>query len=438
MQYARFMCMGLVVAASVQTNPRLALSNENSVTVSWQAPAGVPCQKLLFGYEQDSVDHYVTAYRMCDVYGGDTFYHAELPASQNILFYRVECSTDIHSTLASLKSTVDSFKLAVYGDLGPLHGDLTLKALYELRSELSGHIFAGDIGYADDAFLHAQSYVSRMNEFFRAISPTVNSIPVMVAPGNHEAEDHTPFCLLSPGCRAGLGNFTAYNCAWNMPSKDHRHSMWYSFNYGPIHFVMTNTETDYRGAPLEPYGELGNIPTGAFGLKGEYEDWLRQDITKAASERHIRPWIIVVGHRPITVLDDKSDPFVTPLNEEMIDLITTHADAYIAGHVHYYARSTPKLNSFIKTRFITVGGSGCDEWNERRIQDTRKGETEMFEYFGFGEEQTYGTLSFDRNRDSELVFELFTSRENKLIDRVILPRREHKGTPSTSTVILTQ
>jgi hypothetical protein len=298
-----------------------------------------------------------------------------------------------------------------------------MKALHALRAEVAGHIFAGDIGYADDAFMHSETYVHRTNAFLAALSASSEHIPVMVSPGNHEAEDHTPLCLLSPACRAGLGNFTAYNCIWHMPSDERRHSMWYSFNYGPIHFIMANSETDYRGAPLEPYGEVGFIPTGKFGAPGEYESWLRNDILQAHSERHIRPWIIVVGHRPITVLDDQSDPFKTPFNQEIIDLIGEYADAYVAGHVHYYARSVPKPNSPFRAISITVGGSGCDEWDERRLTATRLGETDFMEYFGYGDEQSFGILEFNKERPEELVFELKRSRDQKVIDRVIIARR---------------
>jgi hypothetical protein len=210
--------------------------------------------------------------------------------------------------------------------------------------------------------------------------------------------------------------------------------MWYSFNYGPIHFVMTNTETDYEGAPLEPYGEVGFIPTGKFGQKGEYEQWLREDIMKAHQERHIRPWIIVVGHRPITVLDEKSDPFVTPLNQAMIDLIGTYADVYVAGHVHYYARSIPKPHAPFQAISITVGGSGCDEWSDRRIQDTRRGETEYSEYFGYGDEQTFGLLKYE---EDELVFEIQKSANQQMVDRVVIPKRSTRSV-DTVPILITQ
>ena len=395
------------------------------------------CSSVSYGLDPNSLSLSATAKKKCSLYKGDTFHHVSLTGlrASTAYFYKIECSEKVGSfRTAPMPGIGGSFSFGVYADLGPIHGESTIASLHAIRDTVVGHIFAGDIGYADDAFMHAESYISRMNEFLQIMAPSSQQLPIMVAPGNHEAEDHSPVCLLSPPCRAGLGNFTAYNCIWNMPSEKGSHSMWHSFDYGPIHFVMINTETDYEGAPLEGYGEVGFIPTGKFGIPGEFEDWLSKDLEKAAEERDVRPWIIVAGHRPITVLDDRSDPFVTPLSKRIIDLIGSHADAYISGHVHYYARSTPKPNSPFRAHIITVGGAGCDEWEERRVSDTRRGETENFEYFGFGDEQTFGLLSFEQERPDELVFRLLTSKDRKQVDTVRLPRRNaHVFEPFVST-----
>lgn len=420
-------------------NVRISISSEGEMGISWQSDGNIECRTVKYGLDPSNLAWSAEEAKSCDLYKSDKFHHAVLSDLKHDTeyFYAISCGNHTgHFRTPPRPESTASFSWAVYADLGTVEGESTMSALHSLRSQLAGHIFAGDIGYADDAFLHGQTYVGRTQEFLRSLSSSSESIPVMVAPGNHEAEDHTPVCLLSPKCREGFGNFTAYNCIWNMPSGDRGHSMWYSFNYGPIHFVMTNTETDYEGAPLEGYGEVGFIPTGSFGKPGEYEDWLRDDLLKAHEERHIRPWIIVVGHRPITVLDDKSDPFVTPLNDGIIQLIGKYADAYVAGHVHYYTRSIPKPSSPFQAVSITVGGSGCDEWAERRIQDTRKGETEFMEFFGYGNEQTFGLLSRVEEKPDELVFELFKSSNKELVDRIVLPRR--RANKSEPPIVVTQ
>ena len=420
-------------------NVRLSIGGRSEIGISWQSDSRQNCDVVFYGLDPFNLGWSARAERSCDMYKSDTFHHVVLTDLHfdTVYTYSIPCSNHTSSFRTPPRpESTGSFSWAVYADLGTVHGEPTMTALASLRDRLSGHIFAGDIGYADDAFMHGQSYVARTQEFLKSIASSSESIPVMVAPGNHECEDHTPVCLLSPHCREGFGNFSAYNCIWNMPSVNRRHSMWHSFNYGPVHFVMTNSETDYEGAPLEGYGEVGYIPTGSFGQPGEYENWLREDLVKAHQERDIRPWIIVVGHRPITVLDDQSDPFVTPMNKKIIELIGKYADAYIAGHVHYYARSSPKPGSPFQAVSITVGGAGNDEWPERRVKETRKGVTEFMEYFGYGEAQTFGILSRFEDKPDELVFELLRSRDQSLVDRVILPRRRTKK--DDSPVLVTQ
>ena len=428
----------LLVLARMSTYPRVSFLDAGGIGVSWQSAIQVSCSRLQYGLDV-KLGSMAEASRDCDLYKGDTIHHVTLGDLKvyTKYYYRIECDPVTYSfTTAQTSERVESFAFGVYGDLGPLNGERTLAALHALRDSLSGHIFAGDIGYADDAFFHGEGYISRTNAFLDQLSESSAYVPVMVAPGNHEAEDHTPVCLLSPSCREGLGNFTAYNCIWNMPSPRGRHSMWSSFDYGPIHFVMTNTETDYDGAPLEPYGEVGFIPTGKFGAPGEYLTWLREDLEQAESQRHVRPWVIVVGHRPITVLDGEIDPFQSPLSNEIIDLIGTHADVYISGHVHYYARSIPKENSPFQAVLVSVGGAGCDEWPERVLQTTVSGETTWFDYFGYGDEQTFALLRFTKERPDELVFEVQSSLSGKTVDRIAVPKR--KRTDTRVPVIITQ
>jgi hypothetical protein len=416
----------------------LAFRGPDSMSLSWQLPSIVGCDRVFYGRSQNSLILNATAERTCSIYKGDTMRHSIIRGLEPAIkyYYRIECSNTIDSFMTALPwdHNTESFTFGVYADLGIVNGEASLARLASLN--LVGHIFAGDIGYADDAFLHGQGYISRLNEFMRAISRVSGSTPVMVAPGNHEAEDHTPVCLLSPDCRSGLGNFTAYNCVWDMPNAGRGHQMWHSFDYGPIHFVMINTETDYEGAPMEKYGEVGFIPTGSFGAPGEFTEWLRADLLEAESERWMRPFIIVAGHRPISVLDgENSDPFKTPLSDEIIGLIKTHADAYIAGHVHYYARSSPLPSNPLKAQLITVGGAGCDEWSVRHVQDTRSGRTDGYDFFGYGDEQTVGLLKFDANSPDELRFEAIRSRDGGVVDTVVIPKRVSSGNGQAPIIV---
>ena len=414
-----FQGIAVVVNCKKAWNPRLSIGERGSASISWQSDSPDDCDSVLYGASEDSLNIKVRAERTCGLYKGDYLLHARLKdlPPDSTYFYRVLCSDQNFQFLTPpSKQSSRDFSVGVFADLGPINGEYSIDRLSKLS--LDGFIFAGDIGYADDAFMHASSYISRLNDFLDKVSPIASRVPMMVVPGNHEAEDHTPVCLLSPACRRGYGNFTAYNCVWESPAHHYRnHSMWYSFDYGPIHFVMTNSETDYDGAPLEPYGEVGFIPTGKFGLPGEYEEWLKNDLQSAPTDS----FIIVVGHRPISVMDDKTDPFVTPINKNIISLMNQYADVYISGHVHYYTRSIPKHPGL--ATLVSVGGAGCDEWTERTIQDTRRGETSSYDYFAYGEEQTVAVLKYKKDNPNEIVFETIRSRDGAIIDTVTVTKR---------------
>merc|ERR1711871_725535 len=141
----------------------------------------------------------------------------------------------------------------------------------------------GDIGYADDAFLHdivGFEYEQVYNGFMHWIENITSAKPYMVAVGNHESECHSPACLIDKKKSGALSNFSAYNTHWRMPFGEDvdavarsagrsTSNMWYSFNYGLAHFVNLNTETDWDGAPEEKKGDSGLLPAGGFGREGE-------------------------------------------------------------------------------------------------------------------------------------------------------------------------
>ena len=188
--------------------------------------------------------------------------------------------------------------------------------------------------------------------------------------GNHESECHSPGCLLHRERALSLSNFSAYNARWHMPAGEGDYAaapraaaragqaMWSSWNYGPVHFVSINTETEWAGAEEHDTGDSHdkNLPAGHFGEDGEYLAWLEADL-KAASEARAAAaaagggggpaWIVAGGHRPY--------------HEACVAHCALFAkygvDLYLAGHGHTYSRSAP-VNG---TTWIMAGGAGCDE-----------------------------------------------------------------------------
>ena len=84
--------------------------------------------------------------------------------------------------------------------------------------------------------------------------------------------------------RNGASNFKEYRYRFPMPSLNSKGELHYSFDYGPFHFVSLNTEVYYHRKH-----NLSNV-TSMYR-------WLIRDL--ADVKRHITPWVIIFGHRPM-------------------------------------------------------------------------------------------------------------------------------------------
>ena len=206
-------------------------------------------------------------------------------------------------TTAPEVGSTGEFKFAVYGDMGIANSQFTQSRLYSKSSsgELNFIFHIGDIGYADD-YTDAM-YEAVWDQWFATMQPVTSIIPYMVTPGNHEYS-----CYQPAGCSYAT-NFTVYNnrfksilfffffvfqtninqkSNYTVPYKESGgvNNMWYSFDYGNVHFVSIDTETDYPNAPEGP------------SVFGDQLTWLQNDLAAAAQNPSI-DWIVAGGHRPI-------------------------------------------------------------------------------------------------------------------------------------------
>lgn len=101
--------------------------------------------------------------------------------------------------------------------------------------------------------------------------------PYQVCPGNH---DVTCNILSDLPCDKGQRNFSAFRHRFRMPSQESGASntshfnMWYSFDFGSVHFVSISTESDFEGAPTTPSSIIG----GKGGGFGDQVSWIKKDL----------------------------------------------------------------------------------------------------------------------------------------------------------------
>lgn len=173
----------------------------------------------------------------------------------------------------------------------------TLAAMQQFRDFSNIFVHPGDISYADlyGLVVNLKSYEDTWSTFQNNLQSIAAYVPYQVGPGNHEA---TCFRYSDAVCPDYLRNFTAYQhrfCMSGDMSGGYK-NMWYSFDYGPIHAIMLNTETDFVNAPAGPGTTLN---AGHFVGTSAQVTWLEADLKKATNpaQRAKVPWIIATGHR---------------------------------------------------------------------------------------------------------------------------------------------
>jgi hypothetical protein len=193
----------------------------------------------------------------------------------------------------------------------------------------------------------------------------------MVNPGNHEANcDNGGTTNKATGvkytesiCLVGQTNFTGYINHWRMPSgpSGGLGNMWYSYDYGLVHFVHIDTETDLGNGivgPDEGSTEFG----GPFGTYNQQINWLTNDL--ASVNRSLTPWVVVFGHRG-WYLSSTTNPTCQTAFENLF--YTYGVDVYVNGHAHLYERTVPIYNNVIDpnglsnpsaTIYLTNGAAG--------------------------------------------------------------------------------
>jgi hypothetical protein len=121
-----------------------------------------------------------------------------------------------------------------------------------------------------------------------------------------------------------------------MPLYDQSANQYFSFNVGKIHYLFLNYDWYYDNA------EFNANQTAMM-------DFIYNDLNTANATRNIRPWIIIVTHRPIYCsYSSPSDPvdkrcYSFYSQYEMFDEIyyNYRVDLVLQAHVHYWERMGP-------------------------------------------------------------------------------------------------
>eukprot|EP01138_Halocafeteria_seosinensis_P011144 gb/GECG01011381.1/.p1 GENE.gb/GECG01011381.1/~~gb/GECG01011381.1/.p1 ORF type:complete len:601 (+),score=26.91 gb/GECG01011381.1/:1-1803(+) len=180
-------------------------------------------------------------------------------------------------------------------------------------------VHIGDLSYA-------RGYAVFWEYFMSQIASVASRVPYMVGIGNHEYDwPGQPFKPswndygTDSGGECGVPYFKRFSMP--TPSGSQDKNLYYSFDWGPIHYVVISTETDFVEG------------------SAQYE-WTVNDLESI--DRDEQPWIIFMGHRPMYTCSTTFSLIPEHLKETYEPLFRKyHVDLALWGHVHQYERTAP-------------------------------------------------------------------------------------------------
>ena len=408
-----FSFFSIVIANKEPYNFRFAFGNtENSLTISWTTNFNYSSVPLInYGLDKNNLNNTQTGNSI--YYVKDSFHHHVTLDSLNYttLYFFNAGDRFITSEIKRFNSMKNTYPLniAIYGDMGVENSNKTMERLKNRHIELFLHI--GDISYADDKGLEFgfnRKYERTYDDFLNSVSDFSNSKPYMISPGNHDISCHSIWDL---GCDINFRNFSAFNSRFKMPSNGSK-NMWYSFNFGPIHFISINTESDYPNSPTTPYSFIGTPSGGGFGNQLE---WLENDLKEAVKNRIDRPWIIVYGHRPMyskIILDWPINSKSRVRNAFEKIFLKYKVDIYFTGHIHAYERNFKIMNGKKDVNgiyHIITGAPGCQE---KASSDNYL----IHDYTAYYNYDDYGWGELVINSKNNLTWNYHLSKNEQIVD----------------------
>jgi len=344
----------------------------------------------------------------------------------------------LNFTTALEAGSAEPYDVTLLGDMGTENAGDTYNSILKLINQSRLFLHIGDLSYADDFFLRPEAvgdntYESSWDSWQQWLEPVTSAVPYMVLPGNHESACQE--LSNAAACPPNQINFTAYRNRFRMPSEESGagkvQSMWSSFDFGLVHYVLLDTETDFSDAPEGPGTPLSSGPFGGPGTGNpSLLQWLQSDLASAHANREKTPWLVVLGHRPI--YSSAFQPGKVAVQQAFEDLLLQYkVDFYICGHLHYYERLYPIAHGVPQTYsgnvysdpiypvYLINGAAGNDEGHSPGVQNTTI--SAVFDDVDYGysrlhiHNRTHFQWEFYRSSDDQLVDSLWVIRQNAVL-----------------------
>lgn len=339
------------------------------------------------------------------------------------------------NTILALQQNVDSFEFLLHP------GDIAY-ADYWLKEEIQHYLSNTSIS---DGY---KVYEQILNAYYEEMQVVTSMKPYMVGVGNHEADcdnggvkdKENKIEYTNSICMEGQTNFTGYKNHFRMPSdiSGGQGNFWYSFDYGLVHFIVYDTETDFGNGLEGPEDGGRNGPEGSY--PNEQIDFIKNDLNSV--DRDKTPWVIALGHRPWYVAGDACDTCQQAFEQLFID---AEVDIIINGHVHNYERIGPiasnktdpnGLNNPSSPLYILNGIAGHYDGIDPM-------DYPLPDYVSYGQDTVYGWSRFTVHNCSHITHEFVASSNDSVLDKAVLYKdrkcasKQNSNSSTSSTTSLT-
>ena len=216
-------------------------------------------------------------------------------------------------SLKTENSTNDNFKVLIFPDSqSNEYTDWKNVAMNAWQNNPDSSFFINMGDLVDNGY-----DLSQWNAWFESVSDMNTKIPVAPVQGNHE--------FYTTDWQVDLP--IAYNSFFDLPSNgtDKYKNLYYSFDYGDVHFTVLNTQDD-EIKEYEP------------DLLQDEINWLRQDLASTTKK-----WKIVLMHRDILNYSRDAAPLdgvsFSRHGETYMPIFDEYnVDAVLTAHLHTYRR----------------------------------------------------------------------------------------------------
>ncbi|XP_041376621.1 acid phosphatase type 7-like [Gigantopelta aegis] len=294
----------------------------------------------------------------------------------------------------------------IFGDMGDAEGQMTIN---RVTQEVASKKYEAVWHIGDFAYNLYTDGGKVGDSFMNKIESIAANIPYMTIPGNHEIG----------------GDFSHYRTRFSQPNTPwptQLDSMWYSYDVGLVHFIAYSTEVYFT------YNQ--NYVCEQFY-------WLLNDLEQANRNRHLRPWVVAMGHRPMYCSnnnrDDCSQHSWIPngwVKRGLEDLFHAQGvDVIIEAHEHSYERLWPVFDGRVMSEdyrnppapiHIISGAAGSREGN-----DPMESADESWSAFRHSifHDTTYGHLVVHNH--THLFWDQVRSKDGHVFDQIWIVQKIH-------------